>query len=163
MGLPGEIWLLKTNGVLTPLFMVDQSDEIRFQVIDITGNGIDSVLLRAESSITGGMRFMHWSLVSLVGGKVRVLYSASGEGFWYHNEWIFSGKGPMTDREVALKDIDGDGVLELSDTEMAGAFVSTGPGEDDYELHNTPTKTTVYRFILDKDKNIVSVEEIKGR
>jgi hypothetical protein len=160
-----QLWLLKWDGKRwAPAFVIDRSDEIRFQVVDISGNGVDSVLVRSEGSITGGYRFLNWSLISLLDGEPRVLYSASGEGFWCYNEWDYNGhQKPMTDHDVTLKDVDGDGVLELVETELSGVFVSTGTDEGDCEIHNTPTKTTVYRFVLDGDGNVVSVEEVKGR
>jgi hypothetical protein len=102
--------------------------------------------------------------VSLVGGKVRSLYSAHGEGFWCYNEWEYNGhKEPMTDHELTLRDVNDDGALELVDTELTGVFVSTGSDKGDCEIHNTPTKTTVYRFVLDGYKEIISVKEIKAR
>jgi hypothetical protein len=162
MSLPGEIWLLRRDGGRwAPALMIDQSDEITFQTLDIAGSGIMQILLRAQSSITGGMRFMHWSLVSLAGGEARTLYAASGTGFWFRYEWVHAGGAePLTDHEVVLKDTDGDGIVELVDTELSGAFVYTGAGEDGYELRNTPVKTTVYRFVIDDKKNIVSVEGV---
>jgi len=160
IALPGELWLLGKNGTFTPLLMINQSDEITFQAIDVNNDGMDEVLYRATRSVTGGLRFTHQSLVSLRGGEVRVLYNADGSDWWFYNPMMYSEDEPMIDHEITLEDIDGDGVLELSDTEMVGEFVYTGVGEDGYELQYTPAKTTVYRFITDEGNSIVSVEEI---
>ena len=160
IALPGELWLLGKNGTFTPLLMINQSDEITFQAIDVNNDGMDEVLYRATRSVTGGLRFTHQSLVSLRGGEVRVLYNADGSDWWFYNPMMYSEDEPMIDHEITFEDIDGDGVLELSDTEMVGEFVYTGVGEDGYELQYTPAKTTVYRFITDEGNSIVSVEEI---
>ena len=147
-----QLWLLKWDGKgWGPVFAILRSDTITFQAVDITGSGIDCLLVRMESSTTGGYRFMAWSLVSVLGGKDRTLYSAEGTGFWCYNEWEYNGhKEPMTDHELTLRDVNDDGVLELVDTELTGVFVSTGTDEGDCEIHNSPTKTTVYRFVLDR-------------
>jgi len=158
--LPGELWLLEKDETFTPLMMIDQSDEITFQAIDVNNDGVDEVFYRATRSVTGGLRFTHESLVSLLGGEVRVLYNADGSDYWFYNEMMYSEDEPMIDHEITLEDIDGDGILELSDTEMVGEFEYTGVGEDGYELQYTPAKTTVYRFITDEGNNIVSIEEI---
>jgi len=158
--LPGELWLLGKNGAPTPLLMINQSDEISFQAIDVNGDGVDEVLYRATRSITGGLRFTNQSLVSLLDGEVRVLYNADGSDYWFYNEMMYSEEEPMIDHEITLTDINGDGILELSDTELVGEFVYTGSGEDGYELRYTPEKTTVYRFITDERNAIVSIEEI---
>ena len=160
VALPGELWLLEKNENFAPLLMINQSDEITFQAVDVNNDGIDEVLYRATRSITGGMRFTNQSLVSLLGGEVRVLYAADGSDYWFYNEMMYSEDEPMIDHEITLEDIDDDGILELSDTELIGEFVATGGGEEDYELRYTPEKTTVYRFITDERNSIVSIEEI---
>ncbi|MBN1882858.1 MAG: hypothetical protein JW885_11840 [Deltaproteobacteria bacterium] len=163
VALPGELWLLEKNGVFTPLLMINQSDEITFQAIDVNNDGIDEVLYRATRSITGGLRFTNQSLVSLLDGEVRVLYTADGSDYWFYNEMMYSEDEPMIDHEITLEDIDDDGILELMDTELVGEFVPTDTGEEDYELRYTPEKTTVYRFIIDEGNTIVCIEEIPGQ
>jgi|GEM_PF-3254579 len=162
VALPGELWLIGHGIKWTPTLMIDQSDEVSFLTIDIARDGTSEVLYTLKRWLTGGILLVRHTLVSLRGGEVKTIYNVDGTGYAFHEVWERFGKeDPITDHEIRLEDVNGDGIVELIDTELSGTFVNTGAGEDDgWEARYTPVTSTTYRFIIDWDKAILGVEKL---
>jgi hypothetical protein len=162
VGLPGELWLLTYKGNWTPTLMIDQSDEVSFITADIAHNGSSEVLYTLKRWLTGGILLVRHTLVSLTGGRVKTIYNTDGTSYAFHEVWKqFGEKDPIIDHEIRLEDVNGDGVVELIDTELSGTFVHTGAGDDDgWEVRYTPVESTTYRFLIDTDKEILGVEKL---
>jgi hypothetical protein len=142
--------------------MIDQSDEASFITVDIAHDGTSEVLYTLKRWLTGGILLVRHTLVSLSGTEVKTIYSADGTSYAFHEVWKqFGDKDPITDHEIRLEDVSGDGVVELIDTELSGTFVHTGAGDDDgWEVRYVPVESTTYRFLIDKDKHILGVEKL---
>lgn len=164
VALPGEIWLLGYGSKWTPILMIDQSDEASFLTVDIAHDGTSEVLYTLKRWLTGGILLVRHGLVSLKGGNDRAIYSVDGTGYAFYEVWKeFGDQDPIRDHELRLEDINGDGTVELIDTELSGAFVHTGAGDDGgWEVRYTPVATTTYRFVIDTDKNILGVEKLSN-
>jgi hypothetical protein len=162
VGLPGELWLISYGTKWTPTLMIDQSDEVSFITADITHDGSSEVLYTLKRWLTGGILLVRHTLVSLPGGKINTIYNADGTSYAFHEVWKqFGEKDPIIDHEIRLEDTNGDGVVELIDTRLSGTFVHTGAGDDDgWEVRYTPVGSTAYRFLIDKDKEILGVEKL---
>ncbi len=162
VGLPGELWLLSHGTKWAPILMIDQSDEATFITADIARDGTSEVLYTLNRWLTGGILLKRQTLVSLSGTEIKAIYNADGTGYAFHEVWKqFGDKDPITDHEIRLEDVNGDGVVELIDTELSGTFVHTGAGDDDgWEVRYSPVGSTTYRFIIDTDKHILGVEKL---
>jgi hypothetical protein len=162
VGLPGELWLLGHGPRWAPILMIDQSDEVTFTTIDIARDGTSEVLYTLNRWLTGGILLVRHTLVSLKDGKDTAIYNADGTGYAFHEVWKqFGDKDPIRDHEIRLEDVNGDGTVELIDTELSGTFVHTGAGDDDgWEVRYSPVTSTAYRFIIDTDKNIIGTEKL---
>ncbi len=161
VALPGELWLVGYGTKWAPTLMIDQSDEVTFITLDIAHDGSSEVLYTLKRWLTGGILLVRHTLVSLAGGEIKTIYNADGTSYAFHEVWKqFGEKDPITDHEIRLEDVNGDGVVELIDTELSGTFVHTGAGDDDgWEVRYTPVESTTYRFLIDKDKEILGIEK----
>lgn len=162
VGLPGELWLLGYGTKWAPILMIDQSDEATFIIVDIARDGTSEVLYTLKRWLTGGILLKRQTLVSLRGTQVKTIYSADGTSYAFHEVWKqFRDKDPITDHEIHLEDVNGDGAVELIDTELSGTFVHTGAGDDDgWKIRYSPVGSTTYRFLIDNDKHILGVEKL---
>ena len=156
----GELWLLSYDKKWTPVFMINQSDSITFETIDILNDGIYEVFYVAKRWITGGILLIGYSLTSWRGGEVKTIYNTSGTSYSYHDSWkMYGDEEPIIEHEIGFEDFDGDNIVELIDTELYGTYVKTGSGEDDWEIKYETTNSTTYRFLIDDKNNIFGVEE----
>jgi hypothetical protein len=165
VGLPGELWLLGYTSRWTPILMIDQSDEATFMTIDIAHDGTSEVLYTLNRWLTGGILLVRHTLVTLKGGQDKAIYNVDGTSYAFHEVWKqFGDKDPIRDHEIRLEDVNGDGTVELIDTELSGTFEHTGAGDDDgWEIRYTPVTSTTYRFVIDTDKNILGIEKIAAK
>jgi hypothetical protein len=164
VALPGEIWLLGNGSKWAPILMIDQSDEASFLTVDIAHDGTAEVLYTLKRWLTGGILLVRHSLVTLKGGNDRALYTVDGTSYAFYEVWKeFGEQDPIRDHELRLEDVNGDGTVELIDTELSGEFVHTGAGDDGgWEIRYTPVATAAYRFVIDTDKNILGVERLSN-
>jgi hypothetical protein len=162
VALPGELWLLGYGSRWTPVLMIDQSDEVSFLTVDIARDGTSEVLYTLNRWLTGGILLVRHTLVSLKGGHDMTIYNVDGTGYAFHEVWKqFGDKDPIRDHEIRLEDVNGDGTVELIDTELSGTFEYTGAGDDEgWEVRYSPVMSTAYRFVIDSDRNILGVEKL---
>ena len=162
VALPGELWLLGYGSRWTPVLMIDQSDEVSFLTVDIARDGTSEVLYTLNRRLTGGILLVRHTLVSLKGGQDMTIYNVDGTGYAFHEVWSqFGDKDPIVDHEIRLVDVNGDGTVELIDTELSGTFEYTGTGDDEgWEVRYTPMASTTFRFVIDSDRNILGVEKL---
>jgi hypothetical protein len=156
-----ELWLLRDSGGWKPILMIDQSDEITARRISEGAGEISAVFYSSAHFSTGGFVGTYGSLVSLVGTKAKSLFSEQGNEVAFYDMYKEIGdKEAIVRHQVDFRDIFGDGMGQLIDTELIGTFVNTGKGDAGYEIRWTPKKTTTYRLVTDKAGDLTGIEKI---
>jgi hypothetical protein len=157
-----ELWLLRRDGSLKPVVMIDQADDIEARLIDPDGTGISAILLTASHFSTGGFITSYRSLVSLWGGEVKTIFSAAGNDFAFYAMYEeVGGKDKIVMHQIDYRENYGDSPAELIDTELSGAFVKTGNGDSGYEVVWRPVATTTWRLVVDKSGAVTGTEKIR--